>query len=61
MDSFMDNFDAEEFTRRLQSGEFDSRLQETLSALTADQLNQVGLRLKRTSTGGPESSNQTND
>ncbi len=46
MDTFIGNFDADEFTRRLHLGELDSRLQETLSALTKDQLNQVGLRLK---------------
>ena len=42
----MDDFDADEFTRRLHLGEFDSRLQETLSALTDDQLSQVGLELR---------------
>jgi hypothetical protein len=42
----MDDFNAEEFARRLQLGEFDSRLYEVLEDLTIDQLEEVALLLK---------------
>jgi hypothetical protein len=42
----MDDFNAEEFARRLQLGEFDSRLYQTIQDLTTDQLEEVALLLK---------------
>ncbi len=42
----MDNFNAEEFALRLQLGEFDSCLYQTLRELTTDQLEEVALLLK---------------
>lgn len=42
----MDDFNAEQFAQRLQLGEFDSRLYQTLQDLTADQLEEVALLLK---------------
>jgi hypothetical protein len=42
----MKDFDASEFARRFQSGEFDSRLHETLQSLTTSQLEEVESMLK---------------
>jgi hypothetical protein len=39
------DFDASAFTARIQSGEFDGRLNEALATLTRDQLEQVALIL----------------
>ncbi len=48
----MDDFNAEEFAQRLQLGEFDSRLYQTIQDLTTDQLEEVALLLQP-STSGP--------
>ena len=52
----MENFDAEDFVRKLTSGELDGKLHEEFKKLTYDQLEQVAVsmaqRLKNAASAG---------